>query len=289
MSDGVCLPFLLYSTDTVHILRISQAMRNLHRMPAECGADALREMLGAYAGVVCALVESGALLRRTIGRDRLLPVLGMQREGWLRDRRLAFRGVWLPEDFDVPDLCRCHNFTSWSLWVHGALSVLRVYKGRVDQGCNVPVLLIALREDLMRLALPTTALYFAASPDGKQVGAAGRTDECLPKSGFRPVRSDAGVAQAEKEIILPPFCRLTPAQHTGIVPWARLGSHRTLRRAAEDWQLNSHEERSIEKELEDAFEEARSGPRAFNKRIFARGLCLFVTGVSGTWFERERR
>jgi hypothetical protein len=260
-------------------------MRNLYRMPEECGASAVREELGAYAGVVCALVESGALLRRTIGPKRLLPVLGMQTENFLRDRRLVFRGLWLPQNFDVHELCRCHNFTSWSLWVHGALSVLRVYKGRVDQGCNVPVLLIALRRDLMRLALPTTALYFAASPDGKQVGAHGRADECLPKSQLRPLRNDAGVAQAEKEIVLPPFCRLTPSRRTGMVSCASLGSRRTRRRATEEWQVDGHEARLIEKELDDAFEEVRSGSKALGKRNFARGLCLFVSGVSGTWFE----
>lgn len=37
-----------------------------------------KEKLGDYAGVVCALVEAGGLLRRYVNPSRLLPVLSLQ-------------------------------------------------------------------------------------------------------------------------------------------------------------------------------------------------------------------
>lgn len=288
MAEGLCLPFLLYSTDTVHILRISDAMRGLHKLPAKCSSASVRQKLGVYAGVICALVESGALLRQHVTPERLLPVLSMQTESFLAGRQLIFRGLWLPPRFDVDELCRCRNITSWSLWARGALAVLNVYRGRVQNDCNVPVLLIALRSDMMRLALPTTALYFAASPDGKEAGVNGRSHECLPESFLRPVRNDAGVAQGEKEVVLPPFCLLTPAKSFGTIPLSRISSRETAQCAATEWQLDSVGERQIRRELRGAYEQASRGSKALRRRDWDRSVVLFIREVRGSWFEPGR-
>lgn len=285
IEDAMCLPFLLYSTDTVHILRLSSAMRGLRNIRGSCDLNSARAKLGDYAGVVCALVEAGGLLRRYVNPSRLLPVLGLQTPSFLDDQHLAFRGLWMPAEFDIDDLCRCYNVTSWSLWARGALSVLRVYKGRVDPEATVPVLLIALRSNIMQLALPTTALYFAASPGDKEVGREDRPHECLPRSRHRPRRVDAGVAQGEKEIILPPFCHIKPVAGMGAVALASLRSTSFLRHLISEWQLNPRDTEWLHRELKNAWEEAVTGKNSFPSRAADCCLCVFIREVHGSWFD----
>lgn len=284
MAEAMCLPFLLYSTDTVHILRLSSAMRGLNSAQGPRSARSARVVLGDYAGVICALVEAGGLLRRYVNPSRLLSVLSLQSKEFLEERQLVFRGLWLPRKFDVAELCRCYNLTSWSLWVRGALSVLEVYRGRVGSKAYVPVFLIALRSNVMRLALPTTALYFAASPDGKEVGRQDRPYECLPKSRSRPVRNDSGVAQSEKEIVLPPFSSLVPFEGVGAVKLSSLRSSRFLRRAASQWQLRSGEVDEIERELDKAWHEIVKGEKSLRSRDVPDTLVVFIREVNGSWF-----
>jgi len=285
IEDALCLPFLLYSTDTVHILRLSSAMRGLRSFRGPCSAMAAKAELGDYAGVLCALLEAGALLRRYVKPSRLLPALSLQAPSFFDTQHLAFRGLWLPSDFDVADVCRCYNFTSWSLWLRGALSVLRVYKGRVDRGANAPVLLIALRRNIMKLALPTTALYFAASPDGKEAGAEDNPYECLPKSRHRPQRNDSGVAQCEKEIVLPPFCYLEPLKRMSVVSLDRLRSTDLLKQLATEWQLNPFDTDRLQAELSTAVNEVTTGKKALSSRDIENCLCVFVSDVHGSWFD----
>jgi len=286
MEDAMCLPFLLYSTDTVHILRLSSAMHGLRSFRGSCSPRSAKAELGDYAGVLCALVEAGGLLRRYVNPSRLLPVLSLQTPSFFDDQHLAFRGLWLPADFDVADLCRCYNLTSWSLWARGALSVLQVYKGRVaDPDANVPVLLIALRKNIMQLALPTTALYFAASPDGKETGREDRPHECLPKSRHRPERNDAGVAQGEKEIVLPPFCHLEPFKGMGAVPLSSLRSTDCLGQFASEWQLDPCDADWLHWELNNARKEAVRGRKSLSSRDVDRCMCVFIRDVHGSWFD----
>lgn len=287
IEDAMCLPFLLYSTDTVHILRLSNAMRGLRTYRGSCSARATRDLLGDYAGVICALVEAGGLLRRCVNPSRLLPVLSLQIPSFFDDQHLAFRGLWLPHDFDVDALCRCYNLTSWSLWARGALSVLRVYKGRVEGESNIPVLLIALRRNIMQLALPTTALYFAASPDGKEAGREDRPHECLPRSRHRPQRNDAGVAQGEKEIVLPPFSQLTPFEGIGAVALTSLRSKDLLGQLASEWQLNASDTDWLHWELNNAWVEATKGRKSFSSRDVDRCMCVFIRDVHGSWFDES--
>jgi len=289
VEDAMCLPFLLYSSDTVHILRLSSAMRGLRSSRGPCPAKAAEAELGDYAGVICALVEAGGLLRRYVNPSRLLPILSLQAPSFFDEQHLAFRGLWLPDDFDVVDLCRCYSFTSWSLWLRGALSVLRVYKGRVDPGANVPVVLIALRSNIMQLALPTTALYFAASPDGKPAGREDRPHECLPRSRHRPQRNDAGVAQGEKEIVLPPFCRLELLEGVGVVPLARLRSTDLLGQLAAEWQLNPCDIDDLHWELKNAWNEATTGKKALSSHHAHNCMCVFIREVHGSWFDELDR
>jgi hypothetical protein len=211
----------------------------------------------------------------------------MQRTSFFDNQHLAFRGLWLPADFDTAELGRCYNLTSWSLWVRGALSVLQVYKGRVAPGANIPVLLIALRRNIMQLALPTTALYFAASPDGTEAGREDRPHECLPESRHRPKRNDAGVAQGEKEIVLPPFCRLETFEDMPAVGLASLCSKNLLRRLASEWQLNPRDEDWLHEELHDARVEASRGKKSLSSRDVDRCLCVFVRDVHGSWFDES--
>jgi len=286
IAEAMCLPFLLYSTDTVHILRMSSAMRGLSGSDGPKTNDDARAWLGDYTGVICALVSAGALLRRYVNPTRLLPVLSLQTKDFLDDHRLVFRGLWLPRDFDVKSLCRCYNLTSWSLWVRGALSVLRVYKGRVDVKAGIPVLLVALRSTIMKLALPTTALYFAASPDGKEAGRADRPRECLPKSKLRPVRNDSGVAQGEKEIVLPPFCQLTPFEG-GAMKLSSLRGTDILSKAASEWQLNSRDTDWLEWELGNAWHDVVKGGKSLSSRDLRAGRVLYIREVSGSWFDTE--
>jgi len=224
-------------------------------------------------------------LRRCVSPEYLLPVLSMQTEKFLDKRMMVFRGLWLPKDFSVPELCRCHSFTSWSLWPRGALSVLEVYHGRVAADCSVPVLVIALKDAVMRLALPTTALYFAASPDDKAVGTHGRPHECLPKSRLRPKTSDAGVAQGEKEIVLPPFCRLEHVEYPGVVQLSDIRRSGTSRKLADAWKLSSRDAKRIAKELEGAWQDATKGGKSLRKRDVNKCVCLFIRHVRGSWFE----
>jgi len=286
IAEAMCLPFLLYSTDTVHILRMSSAMRGLSGSDGPKTNDDARAWLGDYTGVICALVSAGALLRRYVNPTRLLPVLSLQTKDFLDDHRLVFRGLWLPRDFDVKSLCRCYNLTSWSLWVRGPLSVLRVYKGRVDVKAGIPVLLVALRSTIMKLALPTTALYFAASPDGKEAGRADRPRECLPKSKLRPVRNDSGVAQGEKEIVLPPFCQLTPFEG-GAMKLSSLRGTDILSKAASEWQLNSRDTDWLEWELGNAWHDVVKGGKSLSSRDLRAGRVLYIREVSGSWFDTE--
>lgn len=285
IEDAMCLPFLLYSTDTVHILRLSSAMRGLGSFRGPCSAMAAKAELGDYAGVLCALLEAGGLLRRYVKPSRLLSALSLQIPSFFDNQHLAFRGMWLPADFDVGDVCRCYNFTSWSLWLRGALSVLQVYKGRVDRGASVPVLLVALRKNIMQLALPTTALYFAASPDGKEAGREGKPYECLPKSRHRPQRTDSGVAQCEKEIVLPPFCYLKPLKHMSVVSLASLRSADLLEQLAKEWHLNTRDTDQLDLELNNAVDEATSGKKALSSRDVDHCVCVFVRDVRGSWFD----
>lgn len=279
--EALCLPFLVYSTDMVYILRLCAAMRGLRRSPALTSGSALRAHLGVYAGVVCALVESAGLLRRHVPSKQLLPVLGMQTPQFLTERQLVFRGVWLPKGFRVRDLCRCYNLTSWSLWSSGALSVLKIYRHCVSADCTVPVIIVALRSEVMRIALPTTALYFTASPDGEPAGKHDRPQERLPPSRLRPGRSDSGAAQVEKEILLPPFSRLEPMAS---MPLSDLRS--AAAQAAEGWQLRGEDARRLAWELEDAWNDAMGGRRALRPRDAERCVCLFISKVHGSWLER---
>lgn len=285
IAEALCLPFVLYSTDTVHILRMSTIMRGLSCEGGPRSAKAAKTFLGVYAGVICALVEAGGLLRRYVNPERLLPVLSLQTEKFLDERQLVFRGLWLPRDFDVDEVCRCYNLTSWSLWVYGALSVLEVYRGRVGDKAKVPVLLIALRSNAMQLALPTTALYFAASPDGKEAGRQDRPHECLPKSKLRPVRNDSGVAQGEKEVVLPPFSLLTPFKGMGIVKLSSLTSREVLWQAASEWQLNPREVDWLQWELDNAWNDVVKGKKSLKRRDADRCMCVFIREVSGSWFD----
>jgi hypothetical protein len=246
---------------------------------------AAKAELGDYAGVLCALLEAGGLLRRYVNPSRLLSALSLQVPSFFDNQHLAFRGLWLPADFDVADVCRCYNFTSWSLWLRGALSVLQVYKGRVDRDANAPVLLVALRRKIMQLALPTTALYFAASPDGKEAGNEDKPYECLPKSRHRPQRNDSGVAQCEKEIVLPPFCYLKPLRRMSVVSLASLRSKDLLVELAKEWQLNPGDTDGLHWELNNAVNEATTGKKAFSSRDVDRCMCVFVRDVRGSWFD----
>jgi len=282
LAEVVCLPFLLYSTDTVYILRVCSLMRSLCNAPSPCTLSTVQAHLGVYAGVVCALVESAALLRQHVPQEKLLEVLGMQTPKFLAKRQLVFRGVWLPKNFSVKDLCRCYNFTSWSLWIYGSLSVLEVYRPCVHEDCDVPVILVALRSEVMRLALPTTALYLAAAPDGKPLGKLDRPDEKLPPSPLRPQRSDSGAARGEKEILLPPFSHLVPSVS---VPLAELCNADSARRLIEGWKLNKEDTTRIIKELKDAWKEATNGRKALRTSDAQRCVCLFIEKVEGSWFE----
>mmetsp|Transcript_105995 Transcript_105995/g.330580 ORF Transcript_105995/g.330580 Transcript_105995/m.330580 type:complete len:182 (+) Transcript_105995:1112-1657(+) len=163
--------------------------------------------------------------------------------------------------------------------MYGSLSVLEVYRACVNEDCDVPVILIALRSEVMRLALPTTALYLAAAPDGKPLG---RRDERLPSSSLRPQRSDSGAAREEKEILLPPFSRLVPAVS---VPLSELCNADSARRLIEGWQLGKEDSRQILKELKDAWKDATRGRKALRSRDAQRCVCLFVQKVDGCWFE----
>lgn len=290
IAEAMCLPFLLYSTDTVHIIRMSRAMRGLSQAHGLHSADAARAWLGDYAGVICALVAAGGLLRRYVNPSRLLPVLSLQTKDFLDDHHLVFRGLWMHRDFDVDELCRCYNLTSWSLWARGAFSVLRVYKGRVeDAQANVPVLLVALRSNVMKLALPTTALYFAASPDGKEAGREDRPRECLPKSRLRPVRNDSGVAQGEKEIVLPPFCHLAPFGNIGALKLADLRGTGILAKAGQEWQLNARDADWLHWELCNAWHDGVKGGKALSKRDVDRCAVVFISEVTGTWFDEQEK
>lgn len=260
-------------------------MRGLGSFRGPCSAMTAKAELGDYAGVLCALLEAGGLLRRYVNPSRLLSALSLQVPSFFDKQHLAFRGLWLPADFDVADVCRCYNFTSWSLWLRGALSVLQVYKGRVDRGANAPVLLIALRRNIMQLALPTTALYFAASPDGKEAGREDKPFECLPKSRHRPQRNDSGVAQCEKEIVLPPFCYLKPLRRMSVVSLASLTRKDLLAQLATEWQLNSSDTDGLDWELNNAVNEATTGKKALSSRDVDRCMCVFVRDVRGSWFD----
>lgn len=282
LAEVVCLPFLLYSTDTVYILRMCSLMRSLCASPSPSTVASVQAHLGVYAGVVCAIIESATLLRQFCPREKLLEVFGLQTPKFLAKRHLVFRGVWLPKHFSIGRLCRCYNLTSWSLWIYGSLSVLEVYRACVPEDCDVPVVIVALRKEVMRLALPTTALYLAASPDGKPLGKQGRAEERLPTSTLRPQRSDSGAAREEKEILLPPFCRLRPAVS---VPLEELSNADSARRLIESWELGSEEAEQVLKELKDAWKEARNGKKALRSRDAQRCICLFVQKVEGCWFE----
>jgi len=285
IAEALCLPFLLYSTDTVHVLRLSKAMRGLSSLRGSCTVEAAEAWLGNYAGVVCALVEAGGLLRRYVNPSHLLPVLSLQTKEFLDSHHLVFRGLWLPREFDLSSLCRCYNLTSWSLWVQGALSVLEVYRGRVGTKANIPVLLIALRKKIMHLALPTTALYFAASPDGKVAGRQDRPNERLPRSTLRPERNDSGVAQGEKEIVLPPFCHLTPFEGGANVKLAKLSGEDVLQHAISEWKLHSKDTDWLRRELDDVWYDIVKGRRSLRRRDVGRCLCVFIRDVTGSWFD----
>jgi len=287
LAEALCLPFLLYSTDTVYILRICTAMRNLKDLShSNLDASSVEMHLGVWAGVICALVEAGGLLRRETAPEKLLPVLGMQTAQFLSERQLVFRGVWMPKDFRVRDLCRCYNLTSWSLWASGALSVLKIYRRCVSKECSVPVLIIMLRSEIMRLALPTTALYFAASPDGEAAGKHDRPHERLPPSRLRPGRSDGGAAQVEKEILLPPFARLLPLASVPLADLRRSNSSDGVaQRVGEAWQLGSEDTHRMSKELGEAWKDATDGRRALKAHDADRCVCLFVSGIKGSWFD----
>jgi len=137
----------------------------------------------------------------------------------------------------------------------------------------------------MQLALPTTALYFAASPDGKEAGREDRPHECLPKSRHRPQRNDAGVAQGEKEIVLPPFCELKPFEGLGAVTLDSLGSTDLLGRLATEWQLNPTDTDRLHWELNNARKEAKKGKKALSSRDVDRCMCVFIRDVHGSWFD----
>lgn len=280
-ADAICLPFLLYCTDTVYLLRLCAAMRSLATL-TPCSAASVREHLGVYAGIAGSIVEAGALLRSHFQPDQLLPVLGLQGCEFLAKRQLVFRGVWMQKGFEVHDLCRCYNFTSWSLWVVGALSVLKVYRRCVPECCDLPVILITLRSKIMHLALPTTAMYFAASPDGKPAGKPDCPDACLPPSVLRPKRSDGGAAYTEKELVLPPLCRLTPMN---LIMLRDLRSSKVAAQLQAEWQLDRRELRRLRAELDTAYEECVYGKRALKKADVETCVCLFVSGVNGSWFD----
>jgi len=281
LAEVVCLPFLLYSTDTVYILRVCGLMRSLQNLHAP-GLASVKSCLGEYSGVICALIESAAILRRHVPAEVRLQVLGMQTPHFLAKRQLVFRGLWLPRDFCIADLCRCYNLTSWSLWVFGALSVLEVYRCCVPEVCVAPVFLVALRSEIMRIALPTTSLYLAASPDSKPIDKIGRSSKRLPDSKLRPKRSDSGAARGEKEVILPPFSRLVPA---AVVPFSDLQHGSSARGVAQHWNVGSQARRKIVQELKSAWKEARYGRKSLTKKDADRALFLIITEVSGSWFE----
>lgn len=282
LAEVVCLPFLLYSTDTVYILRLCSLMRRLSDLSSPCSAPTVKAHLGVYAGVICALVESGGLIRRHCPRGKLLDVLGLQTAKFLAKRQLVFRGIWLPKNFSIAQLCRCYNVTSWSLWMYGSLSVLEVYRACVAEDCDVPVIMIGLRKEVMRLALPTTALYLAASPDGKPLGGQDRPEERLPSTRLRPKRSDSGAAREEKEIMLPPFSRLVPAVS---VPLDELSNADSARRLIEGWHLSADDASYVLKELKDAWKDATQGKKKLRTEDAHRCICLFIQKVDGCWFE----
>lgn len=281
LAEAVCLPFLLYSTDTVYVLRVCGLMRSLRTLRSP-GFASVRSCLGEYSGVICALIESAAILRRHVPAEGRLQVLGMQTPRFLAKRQLVFRGLWMPRNFCIADLCRCYSFTSWSLWVFGALSVLDVYRDCVPEECVVPVFLVALRSEIMRLALPTTSLYLAASPDRKPIDKEGRRDKRLPDSNLRPKRSDAGAARGEKEVILPPFSRLVPA---AVVPFADLENSQSALGVAEHWNLGSTDRHKIVQELKRASKEATHGRKSLTRKDADRAVLLIITEVSGSWFD----
>lgn len=280
-ADAICLPFLLYCTDTVYLLRLFAAMRSLATR-APFSKASVREHLGVYAGIAGAIVEAGSLLRSHFPPEQLLPVLGLQGSSFLANRQLVFRGVWMQKGFKVHDLCRCYNFTSWSLWMTGALSVLKVYRRCVPGRCDVPVILITLRREVMHLALPTTALYFAASPDGKPAGKPDCPDAQLPPSNLRPKRSDGGAAQTEKEIVLPPLCRLNPMS---LVMLRDLRSSKVAAQLQAEWHLERREMQWLADELDMTYKECVHGKRALRKEDSNSCVCLFVSGVTGSWFD----
>jgi len=97
---------------------------------------------------------------------------------FLAAHKLAVRAVWLRKDEEPRS--QLYNFTSFSLWIEGAIEVLGLYSDVVPSLRDQPLLLIACAQTI------------------KEVG--------FPVEAFSCAQFD--FASVEKEIVLPAFSRL---------------------------------------------------------------------------------
>eukprot|EP00929_Paragymnodinium_shiwhaense_P054106 TRINITY_DN27115_c0_g1_i1.p1 TRINITY_DN27115_c0_g1~~TRINITY_DN27115_c0_g1_i1.p1 ORF type:complete len:500 (-),score=69.04 TRINITY_DN27115_c0_g1_i1:133-1632(-) len=187
------LPFSVYVSDTIYMLRLFRRMRGLAALRAPSPGSVLRH-LGIYAGVAFSLSEAARALTAALSEERLWEVLSLESQRFLEANRMWARGVWLPSGC----LPRPHyNFTSWSMWMRGAVDVLEVHQGEIH----------FTKEDTVGAATAVPCLLLAPAC-------------CLQRAGALPVRLFAeaslgacsaacGAASTEKEVLLPPFTELS--------------------------------------------------------------------------------
>eukprot|EP00927_Polykrikos_kofoidii_P061507 TRINITY_DN56343_c0_g1_i1.p1 TRINITY_DN56343_c0_g1~~TRINITY_DN56343_c0_g1_i1.p1 ORF type:complete len:495 (-),score=48.10 TRINITY_DN56343_c0_g1_i1:406-1890(-) len=246
------LPLVTYSSNTIYMVEFFRRMRELHelRLPT---AESMRTHLGPFAGFACGLAQTSQVIRDAVVGNGL-PEKGMT--DFFMDSReqrkvipngLAARALWAP-DFTSSKaqadwLYGSHtNFTSFSLSVDGALSVLFHYQDKVKAGYD-PLILVAPRCQLLALGLAMGAFYSVACG----------------------LDADIGTPICEEEIMLPPFPTMTPVWidprsapawwrscagtdlegMNCMVPVASIEEDEVVTRVGEAWLIPKHELRPL--------------------------------------------
>ena len=151
LRERVLLPWLVYAEDTVYTYRIMHWWRGVADLPSPVTAGAISDQLGALACVACAIVASGAALRRALA-PAWLEVLagGPARLG--AAGQLAARSMWVePPSFSASKWCFQTKPTSFSLEFSGALDVLDMHSCAVAPGEKWPLLMLMPRAELLKV------------------------------------------------------------------------------------------------------------------------------------------
>jgi len=218
-ASSAVLPLVIYCSDTAFMVELFARMKGLQ----SCAATpcAICAQLGPYVGLVNQLMAAVRAVRMTLGPEvaAMRIFLEESRQDPFGVPLLAARALWVARGEELDSLARFVNFASFALTIPGAAQVLSVYRGCTAKALSQPLFLLANPDHILGQGFPTYAFY----PDSPH---------------------DSGAADAELEVMLPPFSALVVAGPSEVGLWPataqQLLEKSRVAAVAQAWQISTN-------------------------------------------------